>query len=196
MDFLEKYPFAFLTGSDKSGKPVATQIPLMAKSEGESIVLRGHFMRNTDHHRAFEQNPQVLAVFTGPHSHVSATWYKNPAVGSTWNYMSVHCHGKLRFLNDQELEEVMQALTLHFEDGNAKAPNIFNNLPEQYLRKMKKAIVAFEIPVESMDNVFKLSQDRDEESYTRIIEELRHQGGDAARIAEEMEKRKSQLFAP
>ena len=34
------------------------------------------------------------------------------------------------------------------------------------------AIVAFEIEVTEMDNVFKLSQDRDEESYHNIKEKL------------------------
>ena len=32
-------------------------------------------MKNTDHHKAFAQNENVLVIFTGPHCYVSASWY-------------------------------------------------------------------------------------------------------------------------
>jgi transcriptional regulator len=58
-----------------------------------------------------------------------------------------------------------------------------------------KAIIAFEIEVTGIDNVFKLSQNRNQKSYNNIIEKLEEQGGDGKLIAEEMKKRQSQLFA-
>ena len=42
--------------------------------------------------------------------------------------------------------------------------------------------------------MFKLSQNRDEESYQNIISKLKEQGGNSALIAEEMSKRKADLF--
>jgi transcriptional regulator len=57
-----------------------------------------------------------------------------------------------------------------------------------------KAIIAFEIEVEEIENVFKLSQNRDKESYHNIIEKLETQDADGKVIAEEMKKRESQLF--
>ena len=57
-----------------------------------------------------------------------------------------------------------------------------------------KAIVAFEIEVKSIDNVFKLSQDRDAKSYENIKEKLKQQGTDGEVIAAEMEKRTKQVF--
>ena len=56
------------------------------------------------------------------------------------------------------------------------------------------AIVAFEIEISEMDNVFKLSQDRDFESYQNIIVELKQQGVDGQVIAAEMEKRTKEVF--
>jgi transcriptional regulator len=53
-----------------------------------------------------------------------------------------------------------------------------------------KAIVGFRIAVDSVDNVFKLSQNRDEVSQKNIIEQLKKRGdGNSVAIAEEMEKR-------
>jgi len=57
-----------------------------------------------------------------------------------------------------------------------------------------KAIVAFQIEVTSLEHVFKLSQDRDAESYKNIKEKLTQQGGDGQLIANEMEKRTEELF--
>ncbi|MEP4598092.1 MAG: hypothetical protein ABJZ92_17920, partial [Cyclobacteriaceae bacterium] len=58
-----------------------------------------------------------------------------------------------------------------------------------------KAIVAFEIEVTALDNVFKLSQDRDEQSYHNIIKKLRERGdADSDAIADEMEQRADLLF--
>lgn len=56
------------------------------------------------------------------------------------------------------------------------------------------AIVGFELKLEKIDNVFKLSQNKDEESYRKIISELEKQEGDSAKIAKEMKKRIEELF--
>jgi transcriptional regulator len=194
LDFIEAHPFAFLTGSTVSGTQVATQIPILYELKGEQLFLQGHIMRNTDHHTAFVENPNVLAVFNGPHSYVSATWYTNQQSGSTWNYMSVHCSGNLRFMSDIELVAFMKKFTLKFENGDANSATIFDNLPSKYTDTMLRGIVGFEISVSDIEGVFKLSQNRDEESYTTIITELEKLGGNSALVAEEMKKRKEKLF--
>jgi transcriptional regulator len=56
------------------------------------------------------------------------------------------------------------------------------------------AIVAFEIEVTGMDNVFKLSQYRDAKSYQNIKEKLKKQDEDGKVIAAEMEKRTKEVF--
>lgn len=194
--FIDDYPFAFLTGSDLNGRQVATQIPVLLEEREGEWYLQGHIMRKTDHHRAFEQNPQALVVFTGPQCYVSASWYTNPQIGSTWNYMSLHCRGNLQFMPDEHLISLMQKLTLRFEKNNTGSPTIYDNLPEAFLKKMMPAIVGFEIKVEEMDNVFKLSQNRNKPSYLNIIEQLEKQGGNSALVADEMKKRIEELFPP
>lgn len=193
IQFMKDHPFVFLTGSDAANKPVATQVPVFIDEKDGKYYLTGHIMRNTDHHKAFEQNNNVLAVFTGPHTYVSATWYTKP-VGSTWNYMSVHAHGIIRFGDTHELRSVLQRLTLHYENGNTESTTVFDNLPAEYTERMMKAIVPFEIEITDLRHVFKLSQDRDEESYENIIQQLKKKDGDAKTIAAIMEKRKSKVF--
>jgi len=194
LDFMEQYPFAFLTGSYLSGEQVATQVPILFEERNGELFLQGHIMRNTDHHKAFIENPKALLVFTGPSAYVSASWYTNPQIGSTWNYMSVHIAGQVKFMSNEDLISFMRKLTLHFEKGNTQSQTYYDNLPEQFLTNMMPAIVGFEIKAEKMDNVFKLSQNRDKGSYLNIISKLEEQGGNSASIAEEMKKRMDELF--
>ncbi|TAE49196.1 MAG: hypothetical protein EAZ89_14435, partial [Bacteroidetes bacterium] len=128
------------------------------------------------------------------HTYVSATWYSNPYLASTWNYMSVHARGVIRFLDDAGLEEVLRQTTLHFENDNPQSSTVYDNLPSSFTQRVMKAIVAFEIEVREIDTVFKLSQDRDAQSYHNIIAQLKKQGEDGQVIATEMEKRTHQVF--
>lgn len=193
-DFVGRYPFAFLSGSDANHKPVATQIPMFIEEQNGRKILRGHLMKNTDHHKAFLQNENVLVVFTGHHTYVSGTWYSNRHMPSTWNYMSVYVNGTIRFLDDEALIDVLRMTTLHFEDGNKDSATIYDNLPLEMTQRLMKAIAAFEVEIIELDTVFKLSQDRDEKSYDNIIRELKQQGESGQVIATEMKKRKKEVF--
>ena len=193
-EFVEQHPFAFLIGCDSENKPVATQVPVFIEEKDSRKILSGHIMKNTDHHKAFLHNENVLVVFTGHHAYVSSTWYSNPNMASTWNYMSVHAKGIIRFLDDAALENVLRKTSLHFENYNQQSTTVFDNLPSEFKHRVMNAIVAFEIDVKEMDNVFKLSQDRDSKSYHNIIEKLNEQGEDGRVIAAEMEKRTKNVF--
>lgn len=194
--FMQTYPFALVIGTDQDSRAVATQIPLLHTVRSGVHYLQGHVMRNTDHCRAFEFNPAVLVVFTGPSAYVSATWYTNPQGGSTWNYMTVHARGTLRFMDDEEMLGFMQRLSLHFEDGNTASPTVFANLPKPYTEALMPAIAGFEICIENIEHTFKLSQNRDEVSFKNIIRRLEARGGQSAEIAEEMKRRQSVIFPP
>ncbi|WP_127132461.1 FMN-binding negative transcriptional regulator [Pseudoflavitalea rhizosphaerae] len=191
--FIQQHPFATLIGSDAGGVPVATQVPLLIRQQGNYLSLRGHIMRKTSHHKAFEQNPRVLALFSSPHTYVSPSWYSNPRSGGTWNYMSVQAQGEMEFTNETTLLEILRETQNQFENDPA-SPSVYENLSPEYVNPLAKAIVGFQIKVTKLDATFKLSQNRDEASYHNIIAQLKKGSADAQFIASEMEKRASQLF--
>ena len=106
-------------------------------------------MKNTDHQLAFAEQPDALAVFNGAHCYVSASWYSEPKTASTWNYMSVHARGKMAFLDEAALLAVLKRTTDHFENNPDSAAG-FDQLPMDYVLKLSKAIVAFDIIVEDI----------------------------------------------
>ena len=193
--FMKDHPFITLIGADKNGRIEATQIPVLIEEKEGGLFIYGHIARKSDHHQAFEENSNVLALFTGAHTYVSGTWYSgNPHQASTWNYISVHARGQIKFLDEAALIGLLKKLSLHFENNNLTSSTIYDNLPIDYKEKLIKAILAFELEVTEMDNVHKLSQNRDEKSYENIVQQLKQQEGDAKEIGELMEKRKEQVF--
>lgn len=193
LEFMRSHPFVFIASTNENNEAVATQVPVFIDERDGKLFLSGHIMKHTDHHKAYMHQPNVLAVFTSPHTFVSASWYTDKKQGGSWNYMSVHARGALKFLDHAALINVLQRTTDHFENNPNSGAN-FKDLSNEYVEKLSKAIVAFEIEVSSIDHVFKLSQNRDKQSFQNITQELRTKGGGGDFIADEMDKRESQLF--
>jgi len=186
--FMKQHSFAVITAIGEQ-YPVATQVPLFIDvNEEGKIVLSGHIMRKTDHHKAFEKNSNVLVLFTGPHTYISASWYSNPQSASTWNYMTVQAKGKITLLDEVATYQAIKNITDHYEGKETAAA--FNKMDDEYIASMLKAIVAFSIEVETLENVFKLSQNKDEQNKKQIINSLQQrQDENSKMIAEEMMKR-------
>jgi transcriptional regulator len=66
---------------------------------------------------------------------------------------------------------------LHFEK-DPESPTQVKNLSEEYMQQNMKAIYSFDVVVQDLQHVFKLSQNRDEDSHQNIQKELSK--GDAA----------------
>ncbi len=193
-DFIRKYPFITLVGA--SGTDIsATQIPVLVERKEKTIILKGHIMRNTDHHKTLVASPQALCISTGPHCYVSSSWYTQRSVGSTWNYMTVQLKGEIRWMNDEETYKLLVETTRQFEAGEAQ-PELVEDMNQEYVRRMIKAIEGFEMVATDIRATFKLSQNRDDESYLNIVRNLsalKDAGSQA--VAGEMKTRRPQLFS-
>lgn len=185
--FMKENSFAVVTGFGEM-YPEATQIPLEIESVNDKLFLSGHIMKKTAHHKAFEKNNKVLVVFTGPHCYVSADWYQNPQSASTWNYMTVQVKGTINFTDEAGTYEAIKAVTNKYE--GTKTAAAFNNMPTEYISQLLKAIIGFKIEVESIENVFKLSQNKSLDEQKNIIFQLKKRGDEnSLKIAIEMENK-------
>lgn len=186
LNFMHAHPFVMLIANGETF-PVATQVPVLFREQDGKMILRCHVMRKTEHHLALEKNENVLAIFTGAHTYVSASWYTNTMSGSTWNYRSVHAQGKLRFTSTDELLQLLTDLTDTFEN-NPDSPSLVKYLTPEYMQSMMKAIVGIEIEITDIKHVFKMSQNRDKQSFENIVTELKKGDADARSVAEVMQQ--------
>jgi transcriptional regulator len=128
------------------------------------------------------QNSAVLAIFQGAHTYISATLYQPTNVASTWNYQAVHAAGIIHFLDDAALYDFLVRLTEHFED-NPHSPALVQHMDEGYVKGLMKAIIAFEIEVTDIQHVFKLSQNKDEQTKAKIISSLEAKDDESKAVA-------------
>ncbi len=156
--FMRAHAFATLV-TVVDGAPFATHVPLLVDGEDGGLVLRGHVARANPQWRTLEEQ-DALAIFSGPHAYVSPSWYTVAQSVPTWNYTAVHALGRGRLLSERaEVMDVLRRLTDTEEARFAQAWSV-DRLSEDYLEGMRRAIVAFEIPVTRLEGKYKLSQNR------------------------------------
>ena len=119
-EFMQKTTFSLITGIYQ-GRPVATHVPLEVKRKNGKVILTGHIMKGTDHYKAFSENEKVLVIFSGPHCYVSASWYVNKNVASTWNYMDVQATGNIRLTGEEETKKIIEDLTNKYESAGKRS---------------------------------------------------------------------------
>ncbi len=184
--FIRQNGFGILI-SQVEGKPWATHIPMMLNKEGTKIY--GHVARGNKQWKDFTSTPDVLAIFSGPHTYVSSSWYDHENV-PTWNYIAVHVSGEIKIIDGEELLESLKHLTNKYEKFSAK-PITVEAMSPGYLKKELLGIVGFEITITKIEATYKLSQNRDEENYQRVIAALEDRKDKGSlEIAEEMKKRR------
>jgi transcriptional regulator len=136
------------------GAPFASHLPLAL--DGDRII--GHMARANPQWRHFE-HAAALAVFAGPHAYVSPTWYAGADHVPTWNYAVVHVRGRARTVSDERAIAILERLVERYEP----TPWRVRDLPSDKLRNLVKAIVAFELPIESITGKWKVGQNRTRE---------------------------------
>src|SRR5699024_2375280 len=133
-----------------------------------------------------ENSGNVLVMFQGPHAYISSSWYKTEDV-PTWNYQSVHTYGTASIMNEEELREDLKSLLQKYEQ-HRKNPALWENMSSQ-TKKQIKGIVGFKIKIHDIQAAYKLSQNRNEEDYQNIIDNLSDEEKDLNTLAEVMKRR-------
>ncbi|HEX8563028.1 MAG TPA: FMN-binding negative transcriptional regulator [Flavobacterium sp.] len=184
--FLRKNAFGILVNRNY-GKLWATHTPMELDFNTDgSEVLYGHVSRENPQWQSFSSGEQVLAIFNGPHAYISPSWYDHENV-PTWNYTAVHVYGKIRIVEGDVVINFLKKLMDKYE-ATVDNPKKFEDLTPQTLIQAR-GIVCYEIQIEEIHAVSKLSQNRDNENYNNIISELEKSGNpDAKAVAEEMRK--------
>jgi transcriptional regulator len=178
-DLVDAHPWALLVDNGEEG-PFATNLPLVLdRARGQYGTLTGHLARANEHAGVLQSAREPsLAIFQGPYSYVTASWYPRRDLPSTYYYTAVHCYGRLRFQTDAELEASLVELT-----GRSEAP--FPNgwrvdeIPEAEIARRLPAILGFEMTIDRIEGKFKLGQDEPRDDALSVAEHLERSGGPA-----------------
>ena len=163
-DFIEAHPLGALVTASPDGL-FATHLPLVLdRAAGPFGTLRGHVARANPHHRQAAGSTDALVIFTGPDAYVTPSWYPSKAEHGrtvpTWNYVAVHAHATVRWIEDAEhLRTHLHALTHQHEHARAH-PWSMEDAPPDYIAAQLRAIVGVELVVTRLEGKWKMSQNR------------------------------------
>jgi transcriptional regulator len=159
------HPFATLVSADLR----ATHMPCLVDDGAEGLTVLGHVARADPFCSAL--GAPILAVFHGPHGYVSASWYEDETI-PTWNYVVVHLRGTAEVL-PKSLPIVRQTVD-HFESAVSQ-PWSLERMPDGG-EKMAQQVVAFRLAADSWYAEAKLSQDKPEGEWARVVSGLEDGG--------------------
>ncbi|HVW74511.1 MAG TPA: FMN-binding negative transcriptional regulator [Rhizomicrobium sp.] len=161
----------------------ANHLPLLL----DGGVLRGHVARANPVWKAGDGT--ALAIFLGPQAYVSPNLYPSKAETGkavpTWNYIAVHARGPIRWIQDAGwIRKLVSDLT---DAHEAPRPDSWavSDAPEGYVDAMVRAIVGFELTIETLEGKYKLSQNREARDRAGVREAFLREGrADIARLME------------
>ncbi|GLS24187.1 transcriptional regulator [Labrys miyagiensis] len=149
------------------GRLDANHIPMLLDADrGPQGTLLAHIARANDLARKHDPETEVLVIFQGVEGYITPSWYETKRetgkVVPTWNYVTVHAHGRLRILDDPAwLRAQITALT-NTQEASRFLPWHVDDAPEAFLQAQIKGIVGLEIEIASLEGKWKVSQNRPE----------------------------------
>jgi transcriptional regulator len=183
-EFIKQNSFGILV-SRAEQRLIATHIPLIFSTDETKLL--GHISKANPQWNKFNDDSEVLVIFSGPHAYISSSWYDHVNV-PTWNYIAVHVYGKVKIIEGNELYQSLKHLVDKYETISDNPVSI-EKMPADYVSKSMKGLVGFEIMISSIEATYKLSQNRDKKNHQNIIDELLKTTDHGSHlIAQEMKK--------
>lgn len=178
-DLIRRYSFAILV-TQHEGAPFATHLPfLLDERRGPYGTLLAHLARPNPQWRDLASGQEALAIFQGPHAYISPSWYGVAPSVPTWNYAAVHAYGTARIVDDPAELRTMLARLVDENEARFEQPWRMD-LPEDYMDRMMRGVVGFEIAIARLEGKLKMSQNRSADDRRRVVEALEQQGNHAS----------------
>lgn len=159
---IEQHPWALLVSNGEDG-PFATNLPLLIDASSEDLtaplVLFGHMARANDHAQELtNKSAKFLAIFEGPWSYVTASWYPGRDMPPTYYYTAVHCYGNIELQDEPALGAALETLTQRMESSYPDGWQT-GEIPRTEITRRFAGIVGFRLHVTRLEAKFKLGQD-------------------------------------
>ena len=160
--------------------------------------MRGHLARTNPQAGIGAAAVPALALFVGPHAYVSPSAYPSKAatgrVVPTWNFVEVHAHGTFRLTDDPDITLAAVTDLTDVHEAARSEPWRVADAPDEYVSRLARGIVAFEIVVDRVDAKAKLSQNKSAADRRGVVEDLSTRPGGGAAVAGLM--RSGEFFPP
>ena len=159
--------------SHNEGELVASHYPVLLDEEAEGLAVVTHVGRPDEKVHGLGAG-EVLLIVAGPHGYVSPSWYtENDTPAPTWNFSVAHCYGTPQILEAgrEPARPDAAGRPLRAPRGVARAAGPRGGRPAAPGGRS-----GLRLPIDRFVCKVKMSQDKDEQSRRRVLEELRGSG--------------------
>jgi transcriptional regulator len=157
-----------------AGRPVASPLPfILVQQDGKPARVRFHVARANPLAELAARGGVWLLAVQGHDAYVSPDWYDSPDQVPTWLYEAVHLSGPVQVVPPEHLQAHLDELGDQFEQWLApKRPWTADKVTPKRLEMLKKAIVAIEMIVETVEGNFKLNQHKQDADHVAVATQL------------------------
>lgn len=185
--FIEAHSFGLLA-TNGIDMPLATHLPFTVAQEGGHTLLYSHLAARNPQAQVID-GKRALVVFSEPHAYVSPKLYEHRQNVPTWNYVAVHCTGKIALASDRtERIRILERMIATYEADYQKQ---WESLSDTYREGLLGELEAFTMRIESMEGCYKLSQDKKASERQRISDHLQNEGDASAQALAAYMKRRN-----
>ena len=166
--FARERAFGILTINGDDG-PLMAHVPFLFDEDAGHLHL--HLVRSNPIARALKIPLPARIAVSGPDGYVSPDWYEVSDQVPTWNYIAVHLTGILELRPHQEMRDLLDRQSKHFEDQlTPKAPWKTDKMTPEVLDKMMRQIVPCRMKIEGVDGTWKLNQNKPDDVRLRAAD--------------------------
>ncbi|PRD41020.1 transcriptional regulator [Phyllobacterium phragmitis] len=138
----------------------ATHAPVVVREDGDHLILETHVARPNPHWKL--AGARSLMIFQGPQAYIHPGWYESKAehgkVVPTWAYVAVHAHGPLTAFDAEDELLVHLAQLTSQNEAAREQPWDVSDAPQEFIKKLTRAIVGLRMTVERLEGSWKLNQ--------------------------------------
>lgn len=190
--FIQAHPFAMLAVNGPDG-PCLAHVPVLLQAEKHGAYsIIAHVARANPFWQVAADGPvSCVAAFRGADGYIRPGYYPSKAetgrVVPTWNYEAAEARGQMTVETDPgRMDRFLEPITQMMELGRPQ-PWAMSDAPEDYLDRMRRAVVGVWIEVSALSGTRKLSQNKDAVERDAVVAALASEADPAARrLAEVM----------
>jgi transcriptional regulator len=139
--------------------PMLSHVPFLLSDDGAIVDL--HLVRSNPIARALKSPMTASIAISGPHGYISPDWYGVDDQVPTWNYVAVHLTGQLELRPQDELRDLLDRQSGHFENLLLpKTPWRTDKMTPEVMDKMMRQIVPIRMTLTGVDGTWKLNQNK------------------------------------
>lgn len=163
---IESAVFGTLVTAGPEGPVVSHPIFMLERGEGGNGALVSHLAAANPHCDLIGRGLPTVAIFMGDHGYISSSWYPRRTERAntdrdnapTWNFSTVHCHGRPQVLDVRETARHIRDCVEHLEQGRDERWRLKELGPGGMKRRLPN-VLGFRMPIERLEAKFKMGQD-------------------------------------